>query len=106
MLFDKWQASCSLEPLSLQHYNISNTMLLDEGVIELLPLLACPAFGNLKYLGINSTRLTENCAEAFTEFLGSQFPEHRRLTIEMKILNIRNIVLKSSKINPLEQFKR
>ena len=81
-------------------------MLENEGVAELLPLLAGPAFGNLKNLSICTTRMTEASAEAFENFLGVQFPEGRRLVLEMKVLNIRNIYMKSLNVNPLEQFKK
>ena len=81
-------------------------MLEDEGVAELLPLLAGPAFGNLKNLSICTTRLTEASATAFVDFLSVQFPEGRRLVLEMKVLNIRNIFMKSLQANPMEQFKK
>ena len=109
---ERWyeQENDNRRPLPLKRLNINNTMLLDEGLAELLPLLAGPAFGNLKFLHINTTRLTEACASALTEFLASQFPEGRRLLIEMRMLNIRNIAMRSKvdgkKVNPMEKFKR
>jgi hypothetical protein len=46
-------------PLALHTLNLQGTMLCDDGIAELLPLLAGPAFGNFKFLNINATRLTQ-----------------------------------------------
>ena len=67
---EQWSANVvSQEPLALERYNIQGTMLLDVGINELLPLLAGPAFGNLKFLSITATRLTAESTPAFIEFL-------------------------------------
>ena len=74
-----------VEPLPLRRLNIQGTMLLDDGVAELLPLLAGPAFGNLNFLSIQACRLTETSAPAIEEFLTSQFPVGRKLVIELRL---------------------
>ena len=71
----------------------------------MLPIIAGPAFGRLCHLNLTATRLTEASTEAFTKFLGEQFPEGRRLVIELRMLNIRKMDFKS-KVDPSKEFRK
>ena len=101
---ENWVESEAQYPLPFEKLVVSGTMLLDEGITELLPLLAGPAFGNFKNLNVTATKLTQESLSAFTEFLSEQFPIGRRLVIEMRMLNIRKSE-RGSKENPLKTFQ-
>ena len=78
---------------------------MDEGITELLPVLASPAFANFNHLNVTATRMTQLCAQPFIEFMSTQFPEGKRLVIELRLNNIRKTDYKS-KVDPVKEFRK
>lgn len=91
-------------PLPLERLNMYGTYLADDGLAEMLPLLASPAFGRFKSLSIVATKLTPACTGPFVQFIGEQFPDNRRLFIDLRLQNIRKIDRKSE-IDPVKEFR-
>ena len=84
--------------------NIYGTLLADDGLAEMLPLLASPAFGNFRSLNIVANKLTIASTAPFVQFISEQFPDNRRIFIDLRLQNIRKTDRKS-KVDPVKDFR-
>lgn len=71
-------------PIALERLDLTNTLLKDDGITEILPQIAFN-FPNLNTFIFSACRLTENSAPAIVEFVENQFPKNRRLALELKL---------------------
>ncbi len=78
------QKEATSEPIKLQKLNLTGCWLKDAGIADLLPLIVSD-FKHLETLIVSANRLTEFSELTFCKFLDSQFPEGRRLTIELRL---------------------
>ena len=69
---------------------MTGTLLQDDGIAEILPLIA-EHFGNLNTFLFNACRLTEQSGPALADFIENRFPENRALHLELKLQNIRKL---------------
>ena len=72
------------EPSRLRLLNLTGSLLRDDGVELLLPLVA-NRFNALRNLNMTACRLTEASRASLEPFLAQEFPVGRRLIIDLKL---------------------
>ena len=77
-----------LTPIALEKLDLTGTLLQDDGITEILPLIA-EHFSSLHTFLFNACRLTEQSGPALADFIENRFPANRPLYLELKLQNIR-----------------
>ena len=84
------QQQGDLTPIALERLDLTGTLLQDDGITEILPLIAAN-FPNLKSFVFSACRLTEASGPAIADFVENRFPENRKLALELKLQNMRKL---------------
>ena len=71
-------------PIALEKLDLTGTLLQDDGITEILPLIA-EHFACLNTFLFNACRLTEQSGPALADFIENRFPLNRPLHLEMKL---------------------
>jgi hypothetical protein len=92
------------EEIQIERLNFTGCWLKDDGVAELLPLLAAN-FPLLSNLNVSACKMTHESQPAFCDFLSSQFPEGRKLTLELRLQNIKKVKIAGASQDVFTLFK-